>query len=295
MLPLERVLVPTDGSNCAARAQRHAVHLAAHFGAEVHLLYVEEGPLDGDLPSLRTAPVPGGGASPNGLSAAQPPTQTRRLVHRTAADGILHYEATSAPHLIVMGTHGRQGVERLLLGSVAETVVRHASAPVLTVPPHTPPVSTLNGGRLVVPVDFSSHRSRLLAHARMWARAYKMSLTLLHVVETEGLPAAYDIVQDPTGPDLITDRVATEVAEWAEPLRADGLEVDVDVRTGHAVTEILEATSSLDTDVLAISTHGRGGLRRFVLGSVAEKVVRHVQCPVLTVKAFDRSPDAAPA
>jgi nucleotide-binding universal stress UspA family protein len=288
MIHLDRVLFPTDGSACAERAWAHARSLANRFDAALDVLQVVP-------PEAPAEPAAADAAS------APSPAQPRCVPSRSPADGILRSAARHDATLIVLGTHGRRGVERLLMGSVAEEVVRRASGPVFTVGRQTPTPATLAGGRLLVPVDFSPHRARLLGYAREWARLYDLSCTLLHVVETEGLPDAYSVYQDPTEPDLITNRVARALAPAADALRAHGLDVEVAVRTGHPVAQILDAATTLDVDALTIATHGRSGVQRFLLGSVAQRVVRHVPCPVLTVKAFGPSlvapePDAdAPA
>ena len=297
MLHVPRILFATDGSECAERARRYATHLADRFEATLHVVSVEERPADlssvieieesdvlADLHSIEQ------GAS----AVAASRVRERRVVHPSAAEGLLAYAAEHDIRLLVLGTHGRRGLRRLVLGSVAEEVTRRADAPVLTVGPGAD-VHTLSGGQLLVPVDFSAAQEVLLAHAREWALAYDMTLTLVHAVEVEGVPDVYGLRSNPPAPDALADRTRTALQAPADALRDRGLDVRVEVRTGPAATEVLDAADALGADLLAIATHGRSGLDRVLMGSVAERVLRQAPCPVFTVKPFGRSLVEGPA
>jgi nucleotide-binding universal stress UspA family protein len=210
-------------------------------------------------------------------------------VHRTAADGILSYAAEHDTPLIVMGTHGRRGVRRLLLGSVAEEVVRRAPGPVVTVGRGAESSGAPTGGRLLVPIDLSGHQWRLLAHARAWAQAFDLSLTLLHVLHLDDPPAPYPPRSETPDADTLRARAEEALNEAAASVRDAGLAVDVATRSGHPAEEILAAVDEHDASLLAVATHGRTGLERVLMGSVAEAVIRQAPCPVLTVKSFGRS------
>jgi nucleotide-binding universal stress UspA family protein len=292
MLHLNRVLFPTDGSDCAEHARHHAHYLADRFEATLHIIHVEEREVElTDVIDVREADILADLHAPQEAAApvAEPRVQERCVVHPTAANGILSYTAEHDTNLIVMGTHGRSGLRRLVLGSVTEEVVRRAPVPVLTVGRGAKPPERLEGGRLLVPVDFSEQQPRLLAHARELALAYGMSLTLLHVVERTSLPDVYGISMDAPGPGALAERTEEVLEERAEELREHGIEVEGVVRRGHPAEETLEAAETLDADLLAIATHGRAGVERMLMGSVAEKVIRRAPCPVFTVKSFGQS------
>ena len=291
MIHLERVLFPTDGSDCAERARRFAMAVADRFDAELHVIHVDE--RDAELSDvidikeddiLDQLHLPTDGPAPVAASRVR----ECRVVHRTAADGILSYAAEHDTALTVMGTHGRRGVQRLLLGSVTEEVVRRAPHPVITVGRGAGLPHDIAGGHLLVPVDFSEHQPRLLAHAREWARAYDMSLTLLHVVSLDERPAPYPPRLSAADPETLRARATEALEEVAAPLRENGVAVDVAVRSGHPADQILDAAADA-ADLLAIATHGRTGLERVLMGSVAETVIRQAPCPVFTVKSFGRS------
>ena len=297
MLRLPRILFATDGSDCAERARRYATHLADRFEAALHVVHVEERPADlADVVDVQEADILADLHSiERGTSVvAEPRVQERRVVHPSAAEGLLAYATEHDIRLLVLGTHGRRGLRRLLLGSVAEEVVRRADAPVLTVGPGAD-VHAMSGGTLLVPVDFSSAQDTLLAHACEWALAYDMDVVLAHAVEVEGVPDVYGLRSDPPAPDALADRARTALREPADALRDRGLDVRVEVRAGPAAAEVLDAADALGADLLAIATHGRSGLDRVLMGSVAERVLRQAPCPVLTVKPFGRSLVDGPA
>lgn len=292
MIFLDRLLFPTDGSDSAERARSYAASLADRFEAELHVIHVDNPETEHDGP-LQVRPADVLTDFHNGFdgSAAVPASRVRerRVGHRSAAQGILEYATEYDIALIVLGTHGRRGVRRLVLGSVAEEVGRRATCPVLTIgrTPTTP--EGLEGGRVLVPIDFSEHQVRLLAHARELALAYDMTMTLFHVLELEGLPDLYRAYADPPEPGVLADRTESVLDRRADEFRERGLEVDVEVRSGHAADTILTAADEGAVDLLAIATHGRSGMERVLMGSVAEKVLRHAHCPVFTVKAFGKS------
>jgi nucleotide-binding universal stress UspA family protein len=292
VLAPQRVLFATDGSDCAERARPHAVRLAAHFRAALHVVHVEERAAEltdvidvreadvlGDLHSLTGAEGPGG----------EPRRQERRVVHPSAAEGLLAYAAEHDVSLAVLGTHGRRGLRRLVMGSVAETVVRRAPCPVLTVGRGAGSPAAMEAGEFLVPVDFSDTQDRLLAHVRALARAYDLPVTLLHVVDDASWPAAYGLEADAPSPDTVTDRVRDALLESASGLGRQGIDVQVEVRHGHPAATILTAVGERDANLLALGTHGRSGVERVMLGSVAETVIRRAPCPVFTVRSFGRS------
>jgi nucleotide-binding universal stress UspA family protein len=291
MLQLPRILFATDGSACAERARHYAMHLADHVDAALHVVHVEERPAElRDVIEVEEADVLSDlhSVGAGDAAVAAPRVRERQVVHPSAAEGLLAYATEHDVRLLVLGTHGRRGLRRLVLGSVAEEVVRRSEVPVLTVG-RGASAAEPTGGRLLVPVDFSEHQAPLLAHAREWALAYDMAVTLVHVVELEGVPDVYGLRSQPPNPDALAERTREALSETADDLRAHGLDVQVDVRTGHAAPGILEAADALAPDLLAVATHGRSGVDRVLMGSVAESVLRQAPCPVLTVKSHGRS------
>lgn len=293
MIHIDRILFPTDGSECAEQARRHALHLADHFDASLHVVRVEERAVDlADAVEVTEADLL---PDLHGTSAAElPHLAEARVRERTVRDssvagGILAYTAEHDMDLVVLGSHGRRGLRRLVLGSVAEAVVRRAPCPVVTVGRGTAAPNALTGGTMLVPVDFSEHRFRLLAHARALAPIYGMDVEVMHVVEVKGVPDAYGLYDSPPDSGQMVDRARTVLDEEADSLREMGITVSVEVRTGHPADEVLTGAEDGRAAFIMVATHGRTGLERMLMGSVAEKIIRQAPCPVYTVNAFGPS------
>ncbi len=184
--------------------------------------------------------------------------------------------------LIVIGTEGRTGLKRFLIGSVAEQVVRHAPTSVLVVRgnPDGPYFD-----HVLCPIDFSDDSSRVIERAEELAQPGGAGLDLLHAIE---LPLAAS--GDPMLADLINDadhRATNQLETLAsEATTRNRVQVRCEVLSGHPAEVVLaKAEEDRTFDLIAVGTHGRTGLRRVLLGSVAEKLVRHAPCSVLVVRA----------
>ena len=203
---------------------------------------------------------------------------------------ILEQATSMKADLLVIGTHGRSGFERLLLGSVAEKVLRKASCPVLTVPSGLPD-SMLTGPvlykRIVCPVDFSESSMHALKYAISLAQEADGQLTVLHVVaqEFDSLAGfAYDAGM--TVGDFLKEReIALQqrleevVAAAPEFCRLESL-----MRHGKAGREVLRVAEEKHCDVIVMGLQGRGSADPLFFGSTTQHVVRHASCPVLTLR-----------
>lgn len=279
MLTIDTILFPTDWSACAERAFEYAADLADRHGAALHVLRVTDA-----QPGERLA-----GPEVAGVQVVE--------VQRAGtepAPAILGYAGAHAVDLIVMGTHGRQGMGRILAGSVAEEIVRRAEVPVLTVSAAQGSHVAWPPRRLLVPVDFSEYSEVALRHARALATMYGASLDLIHVIEDEVAAVVYGI--EPVGPAL--GGVAARAQEALDALAARYGADAATVAVGPAAETVVTHARTHDADLVVLSTHGRTGLRHFLVGSVAEYVVGHAGCPVFVVKPFRRGlvppADAAP-
>jgi nucleotide-binding universal stress UspA family protein len=192
--------------------------------------------------------------------------------------------------LIVMGSHGRSGFERLMLGSVADGVLRAARVPVLIVPSHSPVVES-NGREpfrhILYATDFSEGSELALRYAMSLAHRAAAPLTVMHVVEP--LPVAFEPIVGPSY-DLASyhaalDRHAREKLQTFLPGAArDPAAIEELVIMGRPYVEILAAAADRQVDLIVLGVHGRNALDRLVFGSTAENVVRRATCPVLTVR-----------
>lgn len=293
MLSIDRILWPTDLSEGAARAFPQAAALAEWHDAELHILHVaEEGSEETETFPLSEGTL--GNYLPAGKDSGPPLDLQSMSIHQeqrhgaAPAETIVSYADDEAIDLVVMGTHGKRGLRRLLIGSVTEEVVRTAPCPVFTVRAadgHTPARTVRN---ILAPVDFSDASTLAVRHAKELALTYGSQVTLLHAVEEAVYPSAYGVEAAPLPNPNIVDRVEKSLANMARD--EIGYEhVMVEATIGYAPSVILDHAETADIDLIVIASHGRTGLERMLLGSVAERVVRRAPCPVFVVKPFGKS------
>ncbi|HLT46214.1 MAG TPA: universal stress protein [Rubricoccaceae bacterium] len=281
MLTIRRILVPSDCGPCGAAAYRHALPLARRFGAELHLVHA-------DAPTFAVEDD-----DPVFLPPFPPDVRVvqAEVSGEGVAEALLDYARAHDVDLAVVGTHGRRGFAHLLLGSVAERVVREAACPVLAVhacdedaAAEAPAVR-----RILVPADFSEHSDEAARYARALADLHDAEVDLLHVVDATFIPDVYGVgmLWYEAMPDVV-GRCRGALSETAEDLlgaRAGAVHVEV----GSPATTVLDVAAHTGADLIVMATHGRTGLKRFALGSVAERVVQHAPCPVFVVKSFGKS------
>jgi nucleotide-binding universal stress UspA family protein len=202
---------------------------------------------------------------------------------------IVDYARQGGFQLIVMGTHGRTGFDRLLLGSVAETVLRRAPCPVLTVPRQVlSPTHGLIFGRILCAIDFSPASLRALDFAASLAARGGPGIDVLHVVE---IFADSGGLRDQAVPD--TQDFRANVARAALQRLTAAIPVAIRARctirelitVGRAYTGILRVADEQDSELLVLGVHGRNAADRMIFGSTTQHVVRHAACPVLTIRA----------
>jgi nucleotide-binding universal stress UspA family protein len=190
--------------------------------------------------------------------------------------------------LLVIGTHGRTGLSRVLLGSVAELVVRHAPCPVLTVRPGNEPTPY---GHVLCPVDLSRPSREAMNVAVELVKPGSAGIALLHVLE---LPVSYaGELRIPDFHRELDARSAALMDRWTAELEAKvSVPVTQLTRIGHPGAQILALLEHDRTfDLVVMGSHGHTGVERMLLGSVAEKVVRHARCPVLVAHSHSAAPE----
>lgn len=289
---LARILVPTDFSPPSDAALAYARVLCAAFGASLHLLHVAT---ERVLPPHATGDADAGAAALREIQRRLNADDRRRGVLGRVIEGpdpaaeIARYAGTTGSDLIVMGTHGRGGLAHLLIGSVAEKVVRTAPCPVLTVR------RALRGPgvrfrRILVPTDFSDPSEGALDCARVMAGRFGASIHLLHVLEdlrVEGpLGAEVFVSESPETRSARLKDARERLAYRLMPQDRTERQATCEVIFGHCAGAIAEYAEDNGFDLIVMGTHGRTGLRRVIMGSVAERVVRNAPCPVLTTRTL---------
>jgi nucleotide-binding universal stress UspA family protein len=295
MIRIAHVLCPVDFSEISQHAHDHAAAIAGWYEARLTLLYVFA-----NLPTLDLPPLVLDDADRKRLM-----TDLRRMAAAVPRDvpveiriqeaGYVHEEILAqldATHadLLVLGTHGRSGFQRLFLGSVTEKVIRKATCPTLVVPPRAPDVpadAPIRFRRMLCAVDFSESSLAALAYAINMAEEADAQLTLLHVVE---LPPV--LLEEPTVPALDLSRAREAAAADArrrlhelipEPARTY-CTVDTAVVEGRAYREILRQATERRSDLIVMGVQGRSALGVLAFGSTTHPVIRASACPVLIVR-----------
>jgi nucleotide-binding universal stress UspA family protein len=302
IMNVTRILCPTDFSDASDHAVDLAVAIAGAYHARLAAIHV-----------AREAVVPLEFATPSGgvFDAAELDALRARTAARFAAapaagieldvfldtgapaDRILDRAAALPADLIVMGTHGSRGFERLMLGSVTERVLRRACCPVLTVPPRAHATSRLPFRRLLCAVDFSEPSLAALQFAASLAVESDAALTLLHVLEwpwNEPPPPDFAELPAPQGPALAEYRryresMASAELEALRPAAARGATPPTTrLRHGKPYVQILEAAAEEGSDLIIVGVHGRNPVDMSLFGSTANQIVRRATCPVLTLR-----------
>ena len=295
-----RILLATDFSPPAELAYAYAAGLARAVHAGMLILNVVEGPpgLDREFPvnavflkrmqeeaDLKLAKI-------SRIAEKDGIAYETRQVYGRPAEGVVRVAAEVMPALIVLGTHGRTGWDRLLLGSAAEAVVREAPCPVLTVR-LSPKAATADipGSvkieQVLVPLDFSEFAQEAFEYAAMLAKQFGAKVLLVHAMEAAAYPLDFALfgVSEAT---VLRGRIQARLHELMSVLKAAGVGAEVVCETGTAAEVIVKEAGRLPPGAkgaIVMGTHGRRGLNRLALGSVAEYVVRHAACPVFTMKS----------
>lgn len=290
---IRRILCPTDFSQASSHGLGRGIAVARDHGAELVCLYVQEPSpsLSPDLASLPIPPLLGEDDRERlikeMLAFMDPARRTHvpfspRVRQGDPAVEILAEAEASAADMIVMGTHGRRGFEKWLLGSVTERVVRESPVPVLTVPPG-PNAAWFCAPyrRVLCGVQFPIHQETV-SWAVSLAQAARASLTLLHIVEDapEGSRRPLEGSTDRRGIEADA-RQQLEALVSKEVERA--IEVESLVRFGSADRWILEESGA--ADLVVVGTHGGGLFARLFFGSTSEHVLRGARCGALTVRS----------
>jgi nucleotide-binding universal stress UspA family protein len=304
MVAIKKILFPTDFSETANHALSYALYFSRLYDAELHMLHVillhEENPhkpghhfpdvedLHDRLKKLATQRMNSDIKDHKGEDVKIFQVQEKSI---SAASQILEYTEKHDIDLIVTGTHGRQGLKHLLLGSVVDEVIRTAVCPVMTVRQLPERDEERKIQHILVPVDFSSYSETALTCARALAGRCGAALHLLHIIEETILPAFY-IAGRPSMTGLLHDikkQARSEMIQLFSNTPGANVPVNYHVIQGLAGKDIAAYAEEISADLIVIATHGLTGIEHLLLGSVTERVVRMAKCPVFTVKSFGKS------
>jgi nucleotide-binding universal stress UspA family protein len=295
MLEIKLILCPVDFSEFSIRAYHHALSLAAHYRAKVVVQniveiwrypYADYVASQGDYQEFCRALREGGEQKLREFVKQHPHDEVQpelAVNEGAAADCILSFVKARKPDLIVMGTHGRRGFDRMVLGSVADRVMRLAPCPVLTIC-KAPPESTAGEeqhhvhhlNRILYCTDFSENSEPALRYAISATEEYDADLTLLHVLE-EAPSAAKKTEAIATATEQLNKLIPAE--------KRNKLKIKTAVRIGKPYQQIIQFAQEAQIDMMAMGVSGRAALDRAVFGSTTYRVIQLGPCPVLAVHA----------
>jgi nucleotide-binding universal stress UspA family protein len=298
MLEIRRILCPIDFSETSRHAWDHAVAIAGWYGSRITALHACHHTLPIEAPIFAGPPTALELTADDREEVRRQfqPWLTRAAAAGVEADFVLDLNvspgatilsrAASLPaDLIVMGTHGLQGLERFVLGSVTEKVLRKSTCPVLTVPPPVLSPTKPPYKRLLCPIDFSPSSRTALRYALAIAKESDAQLTVLHVLdwpaEDELFLEWFDTEEFRRQSELSTRHrmdalISEEARTWCDPMTV--------LRYGKPYQSILERAAEERTELIVMGVRGRNQVNMMLFGSTTNQVVRQATCPVLTLQ-----------
>jgi len=301
MITVAHILCPIDLSDVSLRALKHASALAGWYGSSLTACFVDT-----------TPPIESGADFEDFAFAAsavievsrstRAVSEVRSFVNRAscgaavdvvveessdAGGPILDLARTLPADLIVMGSHGRSGIRRFLLGSVAERVLRSAPCPVMVVPPHDAVApSAVSFKHIVCAIDFSASWLAGLTWALSLAEEADARLSLLHVIEVPPelrVPVvSYDNVDELHA--AVEADILRRLRSFVPPSASPFCFVETATAAGAAGHAILRFAEERDADLIVMGAQGHGAFDRWLFGSKTQDVVCGSRCPVLTVR-----------
>lgn len=302
---LPPILVPTDLSDASEHALTWALSWAGGRSQPVHLLHVvdflrTEVPASvadaADVAELWTRLNTAYTEELDRLVARYEQRGDLRVEQRRGSDVVETIVATAkevGAGLVVMGTHGRRGVGKLLLGSIAEEVVRAAPCDVVVI--HAHDVTRRAIERVLVPLDFAPRSPVLLGRAIALAKRFGAHLDLLHVFNETALPILWP------GPGVVENvlpklrrRAEEQLGELRAIAEAEGVRVETHIESGHVAQRIVTFAEEHGADLVMMGSHGHSGLNRFLIGSTTERLLPLAPCPVYVHRIRSDEEKAAP-
>jgi nucleotide-binding universal stress UspA family protein len=300
--PFRAVLVPLDGSPLAEQAIPLALEITRAAGSKVRLVLVHQSPLlyldsaNAGFWSIDLAVRKAGREYLRGLAArlreTPGPRVSSEIIDGPVGPALVEYVLDLEADLVVMTTHGHGGLRGHWLGSVVDHLIRRLEVPVIVVRAREEPGGTVPPPKIrkiLVPLDGSPLAEAALAPASAIAGLFDAELLLVQVVRPFSagslLPVPFAAGYDAEVMALRRKETQGYLGDLAEGLRERGLRATGTVVVGHKVVEtLLDLTHQERIGLVAVATHGRSGFQRLVLGSVADKLIRAAEMPVLVVR-----------
>jgi nucleotide-binding universal stress UspA family protein len=297
MIQMKKILCPIDFSANSLRAFNYAVQLAENQGAAVHALHVVAPVVVAEL----------GQAIPTNDLYDRLMAQSRKELQKLSLKarrsklkletevrvGVIDVEILRAVRkakadVLVMGTHGRRGLEKWILGSVTERLMRHCPIPLLAVPPKATGSGTrLDIRNILVTTDFSEGTTDTMAYAFSIAQESQSNVTLLHVISDRSQSVTLLDGEPPQNTGKLRSTsingIRRRLEEFVPEQARLWCKVNVKVDAGTPYSVILKNIKAGRFGLVVMNLHGKGLVERALIGSTAERVVRAAECPVLLI------------
>lgn len=295
-MTIDTILISTDGSDPAEAAARRGFELAAQLGASVHLVSVA------DVAIAASAGYAGDSArirnrlreqAQTYVSRLEPAARERGLEVSTAVrDGIpgeelVEYAEELAVDAILIGTSGRGGVARTVVGSVADKVIRTANVPVIALTNDAADREDGSVGSILLPTDGSDAAEAAADRGIDLATQLDVPVHLLFVADEDvsGGLASLLSDRDVDSVEELRKQGSDHLARVGTSAREQGVEFVAATREGNPAEEIVDYAAENGIDMVVMGTHGRGGFERFLIGSVTDRVIRTAPIPVMAVRS----------
>jgi nucleotide-binding universal stress UspA family protein len=282
----QRVLVPLDGSELAERAIPYAKNLAKTKGSEVILFTVSIASVEQlDRPMKAYLELNTKELQSQGIKAST------AIAYGNVADEIIKFADKNKIDLIILSTHGHSGIKRWALGSVALKVLHGTCTPVLLIKSRTHKMANVEFKKILVPLDGSSFSEVSIPYVKELAKGTGSEIILLRVSEPPVLPADRSPAIKPSWEeyrDILMTEIQLQAEKYLEGIKADlgksGIKTRSQAILGKAGESILQVAQKEDINLIAMATHGRTGVSRWVYGSVASRIVEESPQPVMLIR-----------
>ena len=305
----QSILVALDGSEFSASALPTAAALARRSGARLHLVVVYDPstmlhftPGEASIPVFDSTIADKRCAELKSWVEEQAASITNTgvsavgtMVEGTVIEALAEQAVATAADLVIMTTHGRSGLDRLRLGSIASSFLGRSPVPVFLVRPTGPDAPSagreLPSGALLVTLDGSTFAESIIPHAAAFAKAVGLKLHLVRVAEPASTPLALFGADVLVVEDFVSQDEEVEALRYLEAqssqLPADQKPIIKVLTDASGARAIVHYARELNPGVIALATHGRSGFVRLLLGSVADKVLQGVEQPILVYRPSD--------
>jgi len=283
---LRKILVPLDGSKTAESVLPYIKYLASQFDSKIEVLGVGIGNRNRRVNRLLNEYIEN---TASNLSAEKFESAAV-VIYGSATERILSYSKQNDIDLIIMATHGRSGVKRWWMGSVAQKVISQSITPVLLIPSTKQKAAQMKKvisiDQILIPLDGSNTGQAALDYIEFIARETKAVVRLIQVISTSGSMETNLVVHANWNGffEAMKGAASDYLESLVEELQGHGISANYDILIGNPAAEIIAYARKNKVDLIAMSTHGRTGLARWVLGSVTDKVLHGARMPMWLVR-----------